>query len=54
MMINEEHTEAGPGPRVQRWWTRMTLGTGNVAGKVAIGASGGVVAKLIEAYFGMH
>ena len=49
-----EHTDSGPGPRFQRWWSRMTIGAGGVAGKVAIGASGGFVAKLIEAYFNMH
>jgi hypothetical protein len=44
---------AGPGPHVQHWWTRLTLGGGSLAGKIAIGASGGVVAKLIETYFGL-
>jgi hypothetical protein len=43
-----------PGPHFQRWWTRASIGTASVAGKVAIGASGGLIAKVIAAYFGMH
>lgn len=42
-----------PGPEVQRWWTRMTLGAGSVSGKVVIGASGGLVAKAVSAYLGI-
>lgn len=49
-----DHADGVPGPRFRSWWTRMTIGSGGVAGKVAIGASGGVIAKLIEAYFNMH
>jgi len=49
-----DHTDEGPGPRFRNWWTRMTIGSAGVAGKIGVSASGGVVAKLIEAYFNMH
>ena len=50
----EGHSGDEPGPNVAGWWSRLTLGGRSAAGKVAIGASGGLIAKLIGAYFGMH
>jgi len=38
---------------VTRYMGRLALGSGKVAGKVAIGAVGGTVAALITAYFGL-
>jgi hypothetical protein len=44
-----ERTE--PGPNVQRWWSRVSLG--KTAGKLAIGAGGGLAAKALGAFFGL-
>jgi hypothetical protein len=44
---------AAPGPAVQSWLGRLALRTGSLAGKIATGAAGTVVAGLIKAYFGI-
>jgi hypothetical protein len=42
-----------PGAEVQTWWARWSLKTASAAGKIGVGAAGGLAAKAIAAYFGM-
>jgi AbiTii len=42
-----------PGPRVSNWWTRASLKTGSVVGKVGISAAGGLAGRALAAYFGL-
>jgi hypothetical protein len=45
----DANAEATPGPAVQKWYERVN----GAAGKVAIGAAGGVLGRAIAAYFGL-
>jgi hypothetical protein len=47
-----DHVE--PHRNVAAWWARFSLSAGSVAGKMAIGAGGGLAARAIATYLGMH
>jgi hypothetical protein len=42
-----------PGQEVSKWWSRWSLKTASTAGKIGIGAAGGLAAKALSAYFGL-
>ncbi|HEU5475825.1 MAG TPA: hypothetical protein VFV67_34750 [Actinophytocola sp.] len=57
--LRADREEAGgqapdtPGPRVNAWLGKLTLGAANASGKIATSAIGGVVGGLIKSYFGI-